>query len=136
MSATGRRFAWEYWPGCCSPQGYWPGCYSPQDSLGLLAWMLRVPGWPGVLAWLLQASGWPQHSLRVLACLLQPGCYGMGILVWLLQVPGLPGGTGLAAAAHSVTGLTSLIIARGYWPGCYCTQHSLRVLALLLQHSA
>ena len=28
-------------------RGYWPGCYCPLYNLGVLAWLLQAPGWPG-----------------------------------------------------------------------------------------
>ena len=75
-----------------APRGYWPGCYSPQYSLGVLAWLLQAPVWPGGTG--LAATG-PR-----LAWGYWPGCYrpqvGLGVLAWLLQTPGLPVGTGLA----------------------------------------
>ena len=85
--------------------GYWPGCYRPQVGLGVQAWLLEAPGWPGGTG--LAASG-PMLAFMVLAR--------------LLQAPGWRRGEGLAAAAH-----------RWYWPGCYSLRDSLGLLVWLLQ---
>ena len=102
LGATGPRLALGYWPGYCSPhrvlawllqptvgtgqaatahRGYWPGCYSPQDGLGVLAWLLQPPEWPGDTG--LDATAHRGYW---------PGCFspqnGKGVQAWLLQGPG------------------------------------------------
>ena len=74
-------------------RGYWPGCYSPQYSLGVLAWLLQDPGWPGGTGLAATGPGWPGRTGLAATGPKWP----LGVLAWLLQAPGWP---------------------LGYWPGC------------------
>ena len=82
-----------------SSLGYWPGCYRPQADLGVLAWLLQAPGWPG-------GTGLAAADPRL--------AWGTGLAA--TRVAGLPGDTDLAAAAH-----------RGFRQGCCSPQDSMGV---------
>ena len=115
--------------------GYWPGCYRPKVGLGVKAWLLEDPGWPGgtglaasgpMLAWGTgPAATGPRLAFRI-ASGYWPGCCSPH------------GGTGLGATALRNAWVYWPACYRpkhglGYWPGCYRLQAGLGVLALLQQ---
>ena len=138
--------------------GYWPGCYRPKVGLGVQAWLLEDPGWPGgtglaasgpMLAWGTgPAATGPRLAFRIASgywpgCCSPhggywPGCYSpqecLGVLACLLQAQAWPGVLAWLLQAPGWPGGTCLAATahsyRGFLPGCYSPQG---VLVWLLQ---